>query len=194
MTPLLLLDVDGVLNALGGWEAYPQVWPHWTSGHARAEGRAYRIVFSPDVVDRLRGWHDAGQVELQWLTTWGHDANASLRGLLDLPELVVAGTYQDEDAAADRQIDGAASHAAVAPAAPDPLTGRWWKYEVVRRVLADQPDRTVLWVDDELHDHAGPFRRWAQDQRRVHAIGPAPHTGLTPADLDLIDSLLRRDL
>ena len=179
--PLVLLDVDGVLNALDDADELAGSWSDWRQGWATADGRRWPITWSPTVVAQLAAWHRSGRLELQWLTTWGHDANAELRDLLGLPELAVAGTYQDEDA------DGAAtsaadSHAAAAPSAPDPLSGRWWKYDVVRRILAQQPDRRVIWVDDELQSGTA-FRRWADEQPLLHAVGPDPVCGLTDEDL-----------
>ena len=187
VTPLLLLDVDGVLNALAGGD--PQVWPEWRAGRATADGRAWPIRWAPAVVDRLRGWHEQGRVELQWLTTWGHDANLELRVLLDLPALEVAGTHDEEPSAGSPEHEGAVAHAAVAPAAPDELTGRWWKHDVVRRLRRAQPERGLLWVDDELHDRRSPYVAWAE-RHGVVALGPHPLTGLTPADLDLLEVAL----
>ena len=77
----------------------------------------------------------------------------------------------------------------MAPAAPDPLTGQWWKYDVVQRILNEQPDRIVIWIDDELH-RAQRFRHWADQHPRVHPIGPDGSRGLTPADLETLDALL----
>ena len=139
----------------------------------------------------MAAWHDEGRLELQWLTTWGHDAKDELRTLLGLPRLAVAGTYQDEDA--DGAATGTAdSHAAAAPSAPDPLSGRWWKYDVVRRVLAEQPGRQVLWVDDELQPGAA-FRRWADDQPGLQAVGPDPRLGLTDDDLASMVEVMEQD-
>lgn len=184
MRPLILLDVDGVLNALSD-DADP-VWRQWRRGHAHADGTSWPIVWAPPVVDRLRSWHETGNVEIQWLTTWGHDANGELRRLLGLPRFVVAGTYTEFDvdgAAADVAAD---AHAAAAPSAPDPLSGYWWKYDVVRRVLVEHPGRQVIWVDDELHQESGSFRRWAEEHPDVLPVGPDPGSGLVAGDLDLI--------
>jgi len=38
-------------------------------------------------------------------------------------------------------------------------------------------------LDDELHDAAGPFRRWVLEQPDLHAVGLAPMTGLTRHEL-----------
>lgn len=182
--PLLLLDVDGVLNALGDDDEYATAWPKWCGGYATADGTKWPFTWAPAVIERLRAWHEAGYVEIQWLTTWGQGANGELRELLGLPELVVAGTYDEDDAGA-ATVDGGTSHASTAPAAPDPLSGRWWKYDVVRRVIAERPGRLVIWVDDELHDAASPFARWATGHD-VIAIGPEGMVGLEPPHLDLI--------
>ena len=191
MTPLLLLDVDGVLNALSDDLPDTSVWPRWQRGFAATDGMSWPIVFSPDVVARLVRWHEQGLVELQWLTTWGHSANGELRALLGMPELLVTGTYDHADHAGGAVETRGASHAAAAPSAPDPLSGRWWKYDVVRRVLAEQPERLVVWVDDELHDNDSPFRRWALAQAHLHPMGPDPYYGLTKAALDAVELLLR---
>jgi hypothetical protein len=188
--PLVLLDVDGVFNALGDDGEHVSVWPEWQTGWALADGTRWPITWAPAAVERLRSWHEDGLVEIEWLTTWGHDANGELRDLLGLPHLAVAGTYEDEGEAGAASFSGAGSHAAVAPAAPDPLSGRWWKYDVVRRVLAAQPDRLVVWIDDELH-RPGPFRTWAEQQPHLRVIGPAPMIGLSETDLAGLSLLLR---
>ena len=193
MTPLLLLDVDGVLNALSDELPDTSVWPRWQRGYADADGTTWPIVFSPDVVERLKGWHEQGLAEIQWLTTWGHDANGSLRELLGLPELTVAGTYDDADPREGAETQtGALSHAAAAPSAPDPLSGHWWKYDVVQRLRVQSPERLVVWVDDELHPRSSPFRRWAEQQPDLTPVGPDPRRGLTPQDLDGIEQALQR--
>ena len=183
--PLLLLDVDGVLNAFGGDAEDLAAWTEWSAGWATSDGTAWPITFAPEVVARLSSWHEEGRLELQWLTTWGHDANGELRELLGLPHLDVAGTYQDEDDEGAAAASAAVSHAAVAPSAPDPLSGRWWKYDVVRRMLAADPDRLLIWVDDELAVGSA-YRSWADAQPRVRAVGPDPAVGLSPAGLDVI--------
>src|SRR4051794_40690578 len=140
-------------------------WPDWREGYATAEGRDWRITFAPAVIARLRELIDAGRAEIQWLTTWGHSANDDLRQLLGLPHLHVAGTYDDEDVDASGAARQAPTgehvpHADAAPPAPAPLSGRWWKYDVVRRIVARDADRLVVWIDDELTS-VSPFTEWA---------------------------------
>ena len=182
--PLVLLDVDGVLNAVAGHLS--SAWDDWRSGVATAEGRTFPIHWSPTVVQAVRSWLDVADVH--WLTTWGHDANASLRHLLELPELPVAGTYDEPaEGAPDRE---GATHAAVAPAAPDPLTGRWWKFDVVRRVVRNEPARPIVWIDDDLTAQ-DDVREWMRREASCLLVAPSPFSGLTPANLSSIDAYLR---
>lgn len=65
MTPVWLLDVDGVLNARKpGWGAKPQ----W--GYAVAKGEEWKITFAPALIRRIRALNATGLVEIRWCTTW----------------------------------------------------------------------------------------------------------------------------
>ena len=184
--PLVLLDVDGVLNALA--RPLPPDWDDWQTGLASAAGREYEIAWSPSVVHRLLEWHDAGRAEVQWLTTWGHDANRSLRHLLEMPELRVAGTYDDDVVSGDPDR-AAGALAAVTPAARDELTGRWWKFDVVRRVVSAEPGRRLVWLDDDLAGE-DDLRAWAAREADCLPLAPPPRSGLRPLDLEVVSAWL----
>jgi hypothetical protein len=66
---LLLLDVDGVLNALADEGENYEVWQGCRHGGATCDGTAWPTMWVPSVIEALRGWHQTGAVELQWLTT-----------------------------------------------------------------------------------------------------------------------------
>ena len=179
--PLVLLDVDGVLNAVG-LRPDPQVWPDWQRGEAAAAGRRWPLHWSPSVVAAVLRWRELADV--QWLTTWGHDANGELAALLGLPQLPVAGTH-DEPVVAPQ----AEALAEVTPAAPDPLSGRWWKFDVVRALLERQV-RPLVWLDDDLS--ADPeVRAWVRRRTRCLLVAPDPRTGLTAPQLDSVERFLR---
>jgi hypothetical protein len=74
--PVLLLDVDGVLNA---------VHPDLTEGWRRGTYNGDLLSWDPTVTARLRQWHEAGRVELQWLTTWTEKADELLAERMGLP-------------------------------------------------------------------------------------------------------------
>jgi len=184
--PLLLLDVDGVLNALGRQPEDFRAWAEWRTGSARAAGTDWPITFAPEVTQRLGSLHEHGLVEVQWLTTWGHEANDSLRELLGLPELDVAGTYDDEPGEGQERPEDTDALAGSTPSAPDLLEGSWWKHDVVRKVMHREPGRRLVWVDDELTADS-PFMAWTDAQAHLQALGPNPLSGLTPADLATIE-------
>ena len=182
MRPLLLLDVDGVLNALGR-----PVEDGYVLGSADAVGRSWPICFSPGVVAHVRRWLDAG-VDVQWLTTWGDEANAGLRVLLGLPALPVAGTYDGGEE--ESWTAPSTSLAQVTPAAPDQVTGRWWKLDVAREAVRAHPDRAVVWIDDDL-DVETDAKHWMHAHGRCLLVAPNPGLGLTASDLGGIDDFLR---
>lgn len=185
--PLVLLDVDGVLNAVPT-RGRSKAWDDWAAGAATADGRRFRITWSPTVVAAVQAWLDVAEV--QWLTTWGHDANRSLRHLLELPELPVAGTYDGGPAQAWLATQ-ARAHAAVAPAAPDPLTGRWWKFDVVRRIVRADPARRLVWIDDDLAGQA-EIQEWMQQEADCLLVAPDLASGLVGAELAQVEAFLRR--
>jgi hypothetical protein len=164
-TPVWLLDVDGVLNAVTS-EPDLAVWADYRSGYATARGRRWPITWSPTVVEAVRTAHRSGAAEVLWLTTWEEDANGDLADLLGLPRLPLAGR-------ADRTTD-------------EPARG-WWKLQVARRVHEQDPSRPLLWTDDDLafDTEAGT---WISS--RGLGISPRTSAGLDAADLDTIASFI----
>ncbi len=184
--PLVLLDVDGVLNALRS-PPDPAVWSDWRTGEAQAAGRTWPLRWSPSVVAGVRRWTELADV--QWLTTWGHAANAGLAALLGLPQLPVAGTHDAPPPVVTAHADpDADALAEVTPAAPDPLSGRWWKFDVVRALLADGP-RPLVWVDDDLAGDAD-VRAWVRGHSRCLLVAPHPLAGLTAPELAAVQRFL----
>ena len=185
MTPLVLLDVDGVLNAVDS-APDPRVWPDWQRGRAAAGGRQWPIAWSPSVVQAVLAWREVADV--RWLTTWGSLANGALRELLGLPELPVAGAPGGPVEGSGS--DGAAgSLASVTAAAPDELTGRWWKFDVVRELVRTEPARPLVWLDDDLAGQRD-IRTWMTAQATCLLVSPTPRTGLRPDDLELVSRFL----
>jgi hypothetical protein len=78
MKPLLLLDVDGVLNPIGGGPP---------PGYTRDDSNGFRVTWSA----RHRMWlrELAKYYEMVWATTWEHKANEAFAPLLGLPQLDV---------------------------------------------------------------------------------------------------------
>lgn len=165
--PILLLDVDGVLNAArldlpAGWRQ------GWFNG--------YLLSWDPTVTARLRELHDGGRVEIQWLTTWAGDADRLLAEPMGLPR-------------------GLRTHArdGVAPAGfGGALGGRsgWWKLAAARALAEEEPDRRIVWIDDDLAEQAAETGEWLAVRPHVLVVAPQLAVGLTHAHLDEIEAWL----
>jgi hypothetical protein len=176
--PLLLLDVDGVVNAIvgtAGHRPYGQTdaWI-WTS-HVAEDGVEYPIMVSRVVLTFIREAHETGMAEVRWLTTWeGGDAVLALARHLGLPEFAIEGR-QAEFPGKFSDFD------------------HWWKLPVVERLVERDPGRPLVWVDDDI-----PFSRRAERfllaARRTGVplltIAPKTRVGLTLEHLEEITAFL----
>ena len=171
-TPIWLLDVDGVLNALpwrsrNAHQAPKPAWPDYTTCRSDTDGGdRYLITYSPTLMAAIRHLHESGAVEVRWLTTWGRGANFRLNKQLGLPEFDVAG---EPDVLSG--FAGAPNH-------------HWWKFDDARRVHAAEPHRSLIWTDDDLV-HVPDALDWAVGQGFL-AISTDDKHGITPHDLDRV--------
>ena len=164
--PVLLLDVDGVLNA---------VRPDLPEGWRRGTFNGYVLSWDPTVVARLRALHESGRVELQWLTTWTELADRLLAEPLGLPR-------------------GLRTHSRdVLPTGfggSQRALSSWWKLAAAQAVSAAEPGRRIVWIDDDLADQAEDTSEWLAAHGQVLVVAPDYSTGLTHAELDRIERWL----
>ena len=91
--PVILLDVDGVINAgmnshlEGEWEDMKTV--HVLGGAGNME---FAITYSPTVIKQINEW----KAQILWLTTWGQMAADRLAPALGLNQFQVAPFYKSE--------------------------------------------------------------------------------------------------
>ena len=165
--PILLLDVDGVLNA--GRLDPPEGW---------RQGRfnGFRLSWDPTVTARLREWHDAGRVELRWLTTWMTDADRLLAGPMGLPRGLK--TYGRDDVASTGFLGRWAGAAG------------WWKLAAAREAAREEPDRRIVWIDDDLAEQADDTGDWLAANPHVLVVAPDLYAGLTHEQLDEVEAWL----
>jgi hypothetical protein len=165
--PILLLDVDGVLNAAA--LDLPEGW-------LRGTFNGFVLSWDPTITARLRKLHDEGRVEIQWLTTWTTDADRLLADPMGLPR-------------------GLKTHAR-AESAPIGFLGRfvgvadWWKLAVAREVAAAEPDRRIVWIDDDLSEQAADTGEWLAEHPHVLVVAPDLFRGLTHEQLDEVEAWL----
>jgi hypothetical protein len=165
--PLLLLDVDGVLNAMR-WE----LPPGWEQGMFNG----YVLSWDPTITARLRELHESGRVEIQWLTTWAENADRLLAEPLGLPRGL-------------RERSGGR-------ATPTGFLGRlagrsgWWKLAAAREVALQEPGRRIVWIDYDLAEQADDVVEWLGANPHVLVVAPDLFTGLTHEHLGEIEAWL----
>lgn len=176
--PVLLLDVDGVLNAFTG-KPNPAIWPFdtWKFGKARAADREWPIAWSTETVDWLNALDDSGRAEIRWHTTWLHEAQ-NIADLLGLNRFAVADSTPEVGDDAHGEYAQELKVARLRDGQPT-----WWKYGAAHRVLTEE-GRALLWFDDDLTwKLPRPLRDLMQTNHPVLFISPDHNTGLIPRHL-----------
>jgi hypothetical protein len=165
--PILLLDVDGVLNSPR--RDLPEGW-------ARGRFNGYVLSWDPTITARLRELHETGRVEIQWLTTWTTDADRLLAEPMGLPRGLR--THARDDAAPTGFLGslGGASG--------------WWKLTAAQEVAAADSDRRIVWIDDDLAAQAEDTGEWLAANPHVLVVAPDLSTGLTHEQLDAVEAWL----
>lgn len=161
MKPLVIIDFDGVLNAVAQ-QHWQKAWKDMKE-IVFIDRLGYKIPvnFSPTLVDFFNILSNVADIE--WLTTWKRDTELmpAQLGINPFP-------WHDEIRKGP------------------PWGAEWWKFDVVQKIAAENPGRKVLWIDDEI-----PTLDWKDEQVFIKkhgwaAIMPREDTGLTPAHCELI--------
>jgi hypothetical protein len=166
--PVWLLDIDGVLNVLGG-KPDPSAWParSWrrfpaTDARTRV---TWPIVAAEPVAAFIREVHESGRAEVRWHTTWQESAR-QIADRMELPDFEVQWAPEFGD-----------GHDAPA----------WWKLAGALRVIEDE-HRPLIWTDDEATENRIPARQYERINRFPNLlIAPRQHIALTRKHLRTID-------
>lgn len=141
-------------------------------GYERRRVNGYQITWNPVVIDRMRQLHETSAVEIRWLTTWCHDAATKIAPALGLP--------------LDCIVEGDADHKS--------LRDGWWKSHTAKRLSDAEPDRALIWTDDDL-DYAERNGEvdWLRDRTGpTFAYAPDVRQGITPKYLARIETFIER--
>ena len=165
--PILLLDVDGVLNAV--CMDLPEGWQ-------RGIYNGYVLSWDPTVTARLRELHESGRVELQWLTTWTKRADELLAEPMGLPRGL---RVHDREGFESTGFAGRREHAS-----------GWWKLDAARELVQSEPGRRIVWIDDDLGNEADDVVEWLDANPHVLVVAPDLFSGLTHEELDRVEAWL----
>lgn len=175
-SPLWLLDIDGVVNALA-MGLPTQVWaePDWVQRTVVVEVPDRGVMTLPILAARpvlafVGEVHRSGTAEVRWHSTWRATAVTGLAPVLGLPPIPISVAPEWQ-----QQPDG------------------WWKLPAAQRAVS--AGRRLVWTDDDID-------RWRGDPRAAAALDAldaspdvlllsvSPATGLTPHNLEQIAAFL----
>ena len=162
--PLVLLDVDGVINALCSEDDTPPDFDDWDY----VECGFSPIRYSKKLLKQLIGL----DLDIHWLTTWGNAANEHLAPLFGWDPLPVI-----ERAGHDRL------------AGPN----GWWKSSAAHQFVNAQ-NRPFIWIDDDLDYSINEGDvPWLEDCTIPHLIvSPDARTGISVADFDKMRQFIQQ--
>jgi hypothetical protein len=155
--PIILLGVDGVLNALHPPFQAPDTWEDWQ----QAEIEGFTITYSPEMGRRLK----ALEADIHWLTTWEHMANKYIAPLLGFPEFPVL-EKEDFDKTRSWWKSGAAEMLMLS--------------NIGRPLIWVDDDISYGEIQNELewcHAWEGP----------IITVCPDPRKGITPTQMTIIE-------
>lgn len=161
MKPLVLIDFDGVINAVAQ-QHWQKAWKDMNEiSYIDRLGYKIPVNFSPTLVEFFNILSNVADIE--WLTTWKRETER-------LPTQLGINTFPWHDEIRKGPPWGA----------------EWWKFDVVQKIAAENPGRRVLWIDDEI-----PSLDWKDEQVFIQKhnwdiIVPREDTGLTPAHCESI--------
>ncbi len=162
--PILALDVDDVLNPVQ--DKHPGTWPDFEEHRIQL----FQVWLSKAMAQAIVGLG----VEIRWLTTWNEDdaANTEIGPRVGLPRLPV-----------------------VAEPPPPRLSGGrrfLWKHEAMEALIAANPGRDIVWVDDDCLDICRAARGALTDTpEALYLLAPLRGVGLMPTDIEEIRTWLQ---
>lgn len=166
LLPLVLLDFDGVFNALGILMGMSP-WEDGCNHQATMPSGTHGFSYSPTVATFFT--QNSHRAEFQWMSTWIEETPAYGEAM-GMPVFDWVGIEDLSDE----------------PSAP------WWKFVRIVELSALHPERRILWIDDEIPaDPQDPIVIWLQENRdQVSYIRPNDLHGLQQHDLDEITAFL----
>lgn len=184
--PVLLLDIDGVLNAQSYYQRQPptHVWkfPLWKRAKIKSlNGMAYPFLWAQPVVDWLTGLHESEDVEIRWHSTW-QEESLDVGRVLGLPEFKVHECLEWPEFEANGSALAARLVRACMPG--------WWKYPAAEDVVSSE-GRRLIWIDDDIDAMISVgARRQMNSIYNLALVCPNDRTGITPKQMAKVDAAI----
>ncbi len=182
MTTDVLIDVDGVINALGRKAASLWGWSPESLRQKRIMG--YSIAWSSEFLESLAALHEREDVEVFWLTTWLDEAVDQLSHHAEFEAGKAWTVLGHEPFKRDNPWTRGK------PGLPQNVND-WWKLDAAQEHFTLRQNRFV-WIDDDLRFSA-EANEWVASLQTgaAHTLSPSSGTGVTKDEwqkvLDWID-------
>lgn len=164
--PLILLDIDGVVNAAGRKGRYwkdAKTIPSLEAIYPDGSSKKFQITYSPTVVKAINRWSEVA--EIKWLTSWDERADTYLGPALGINKLGVGRASEDV-----------------------------FKLDAVVEWAKSNPGRAIIWIDDQLSSFKGEHEmNPVYDEfifKRKNTVLVSPTNGLIKEHLDFVDKIL----
>lgn len=170
----ILWDIDGTLSVLGRGSQWPGEWMHDIVTRQEVPAlfagmperfQQFNLRVNSGLLADFSSLEAPG-VTQQWLTAWEQEAKT-----------VFAPKFG---------FSAGQSWESISPSNPDheEATGIWWKTTAVRKLLQENPDHKIIWVDD-LIDHTESIEEHNRQLNddfpgRLAMVGVMAHQGVTP--------------
>lgn len=154
MKTILCIDIDGVLNAFStvttleratGWtnwkhfSVHKKENPDFFKNESNPQVKSYHITYSLDLLKELERLSKDPNIEIQYLTTWGDYAHTVF--------------------AKRTKFDTSRKWKTTNPFNPlslfskdNIILGSWWKHHYVYELARENPDKQVIFLDDDILD------------------------------------------
>lgn len=165
MSKFWLLDIDGVVNAVGTTKTREGAWRDWKERTVNG----YKLAVA-DAIKNLLWDAYYSNTTILWHTTWQDSAN-KVANKFQIPNYDIADAPEYE---AWNRFNAKA----------------WWKTPAVKRML-DQGHK-ILWTDDQIDFYAStdPATSEILEHQNLTYICPDALTGLNKTDVDQIRAFL----
>lgn len=165
--PLILLDIDGVINAVGRKARYwkdSKTIEKLEAIYPDGEKKEFKVFYSPTVVRAINAWAEVAEV--RWLSSWDDRANTFFGPAVGLHRFELARS--------------------------DPQT---FKLDCFNQWANENPDRVIIWIDDNISNFKcdNEHNPLYGDSifKRKNTILISPVRGLISEHIKLVDKLLK---
>jgi len=165
--PIILLDVDGVINMFENYAGQTGDWTDVSKGLVYSPERDcnYEVKYSKEMISCVNAWNKVAEVK--WLTTWNDRAQTHVAPVMGLDHFECARTFKLQEDLDEEE-----------------------KAKTAVRIAKDVGgDTLIIWIDDDMRRFLSGSKE-SPIFKRPNTLLLAPAGLLTMADIELVNACL----